>query len=151
MKLRVDTYKGKLTMLGNSRNRARGALYTMIEIGGRTIEDVFCTDKMDNYLQRGLNHADEVELYIAAKPSYWAAVLGLMKTHILLAGGLLLLTIITGIFHMGGVVGGAAILTFGAIVNLFIQTKRNLSAAHNRSNAIVGMTLDGQLYGNKTI
>ncbi len=69
MAAQTVTYKGKLSMLGNSRQDRGGTVYSVIEIGNDTIEDVHCLDKLDNYLNRALDHSGEVELEIDPKPT----------------------------------------------------------------------------------
>jgi hypothetical protein len=75
---------GVLKLLGNSRShqafqgmRGKGTIYSVIEIGDQTLKSIYCVDELDNYLHRGLEHAGEVKLEIAAWPK--------MKTYLFIA------------------------------------------------------------------
>jgi len=65
------SYKGKISMLGNSRSsssddrdRLHETVYSIIEIGEHTLKKVGVSDLLDNYLHRALNHEGEVELMV---------------------------------------------------------------------------------------
>lgn len=114
-------------------------MYSVIEIGDDTIEDVLCLDKLDNYLRRALDHPGEVALEIFPKISVWGA----------LRQRLTMLAIIPGI--------GILLMIFGAVIAGFIAVLLGLAVAFMALPAMMALpryagvsavTIDGKRYSN---
>lgn len=76
MATRMQTYIGRLTMLGNSKRGFKNdadRIYSVIEIGDHTLINVGCDNLLDNYLHRALDHNGDVELEIkkSFSPAQW--------------------------------------------------------------------------------
>lgn len=151
MSARTVTYKGPLTMLGNSTTDRGGRVYSVIEIGDDTIEDVLCFDKLDNYLQRALNHEGEVELEIHPKPTKGGQMLsqiGWFFTMMLIAFAVLALLAGMGVSMWAvGPIGVVLVLAFGFV--LLGSISGAMTGAFPRYAGVHAISIEGKRYTAK--
>jgi len=148
MAAQTVTHKGKLTMLGNSRPDRGGSVYSVIEIGNDTIEDVLCFDKLDNYLHRALDHSGEVEMDVYPKPSKGEAMKALFGAFFSpkLIGIYIAISIV--MFLMLGVVFIIMVLGLGFLGGLVLLSSLPTIINRPRYALIDAISIDGKRFSN---
>ena len=148
MAAKTVTYKGKLTMLGNSRSDRGGSVYSVIEMGNETIDDVLCLDKLDNYLHRAFNHSGEVELEILPKPTQGEVI----KMHFGTIFNLKVLAVLVVLSVFSWIWAGPLAILFMLFFLLLIGAGlfASLSETINRPRyaIVTGILIDEKRYSN---